>query len=1193
MLGLVHEYAHGYVVVPVVLACRKRRLFELLESERRASFSRLTRELHANPGHLRVAMTLFESLGTVARRDDEYTLVGPTSCYHRIPESAGDLLSLSMASYLDGSGASLQPWIDLSRRAWDVSDEPIARMLDGVIVTPLMATLAPLGDWSDARRVADVWRTLERAGTQVPDRVRTELAGFFHAQDWSAAASPDAPLTSRGKFLFSRPFLFGIVGSYRPMLARMDDLLFGACADVFARDELGRERHVDRTLNVVGSGRQHAKYFGDLTQVVVDIFDTDAFDTQPACVADMGCGDGTLLRHVHEVVTSRTRRGPHLQRFPLTLVGIDCNEASLAASAVTLRGLDHLLLRGDIGQPGEVVAALARHGIHDLDRVLHIRSFMDHDRPYVPPADRAAAAATAGRGMFEPAFVDRDGAEIHPAAAYRSLVEHLERWAAVLGTQPLVVLETHSLPPGVVRRHVTECENLHFDACQRFSHQLLVDANHFLLAAAEAGLFPRGDVRRYPRTLGFTRITLAAFERRTYRVRWARLEDLGALERLEQECWAQGLQTPPEILRRRVEQYPQGQFVVEMNGRVAGVLYTQRIADAQVLERATSDTVDAYHRETGTMVQLIALNIAHDAQQFGLGDQLLELVLQYHEVSSDVQSIVGVSRCKDYWKHRHLTHDEYIRLRDDSGLPADPVLRFHERHGAEIQRSLARYRPNDAENHGYGVLIAYAVDGRRRRSPAAAPAAGEDADRPAPRDAAVDIEAFLRRTTARILDRDDSAVSLDTPLMEMGLDSFALTELGVHVGSRFALRLEPTFFFHHNTLSAIASFLRTRATPRPPEAGAAEVRRAGAASPEDARGVAIVGIACRLPGGISSPGELWQALSAGRSLVGSVGDIRWRWSGTSGPAVDEAVPAHVAHIDGIEHFDAGFFSISPAEAMLMDPQQRLLLELSWHCVEDAGYDPRALAGSATGVFVGVSGSDYKTLHDKLGEEVGGHYALATSTSMIPNRISYAFDFCGPSVQTDTACSSSLVAIHQAVRSLAGGECDAALAGGVSVICEASNGIAYARAGMLASDGRCKAFDAGSNGYVRGEGAVLFFLKPLANARADKDRIYATIIGSAMNHGGRAAGLTAPNPRQQAALLTSAWRAAGITPDRLGYIEAHGTGTALGDPIEIEGLRAAFAAAAPAARGGRCAVGSVKTNIGHLEAAAGAAGLLKA
>ena len=279
----------------------------------------------------------------------------------------------------------------------------------------------------------------------------------------------------------------------------------------------------------------------------------------------------------------------------------------------------------------------------------------------------------------------------------------------------------------------------------------------------------------------------------------------------------------------------------------------------------------------------------------------------------------------------------------------------------------------------------------------------------------------------------------------------------------------------------------------------------------------------------------------------------------------------------------------------MDPQQRILLELSWQTLEHAGYAPSGLAATRTGVFIGASGSDYSRLIDQLPEPIDAHYGTGVSMAVLANRISYFFDFNGPSVLIDTACSSSLVAVHQAMQSLQLGECEQALVGGINLICHPANSIAYYKAGMLSRDGLCKTFDQQANGYVRSEGSVVFLFKPLAKAQADQDVIYGVLKGSACNHGGQASGLTVPNPGLQAELLQSAWRAAGIQPSALSYVEAHGTGTSLGDPLEVQGLKQAFLEASypdAAAAKTTCGLGSVKANLGHLEAAAGVTGLLK-
>ena len=296
-------------------------------------------------------------------------------------------------------------------------------------------------------------------------------------------------------------------------------------------------------------------------------------------------------------------------------------------------------------------------------------------------------------------------------------------------------------------------------------------------------------------------------------------------------------------------------------------------------------------------------------------------------------------------------------------------------------------------------------------------------------------------------------------------------------------------------------------------------------------------------------------------------------------------------LDGVNCFDHGFFNLSRREARWVDPQQRLLLELVWESLETSGYRPDQLATERTGVFIGVSGDEYLHLLAARGEHLDPHAGSGNSLSMLANRISYLCGFQGPSLALDTACSSSLVAVHLACQSLLNGDADTAIAGGVNIILTPGGTIVCSQAGMLAADGRCKTFDNSADGYVRSEGAAVILLKPLAHARQDGDDVWAVIKGSAVNHDGHSkVGITAPNPKAQQTVLNEAYRRANVKPETIGYLEAHGTGTSLGDPLEIQGLGGVFSRSASCR--GHCAIGSVKSNIGHLEPAAGIAGLIK-
>ena len=369
---------------------------------------------------------------------------------------------------------------------------------------------------------------------------------------------------------------------------------------------------------------------------------------------------------------------------------------------------------------------------------------------------------------------------------------------------------------------------------------------------------------------------------------------------------------------------------------------------------------------------------------------------------------------------------------------------------------------------------------------------------------------------------------------------------------------------------------------------------ASGAPPDDA--IAIIGAACRLPGGVRSPTALWALLSEGRDAVAEIPPDRWDAQTLFSP--DPGEPDHISSrwgglLDRLDEFDAGFFGISPREAAAMDPQQRLLMELSWEALEAAGQVADRLAGSQTGVFVGVHSlsSDYLLMQLGQAQGIESHTSTGSAHSILANRISYALDLRGPSMAVDTACSSSLVALHLACQSLRTGETDLALAAGVNLMLMPTASLAFTKLQILSPGGRCRTFDAAADGIARGEGCVVVALKRLGEARRDGDPVLAVIRGSAVNQDGASNGLTAPNGAAQEAVIRRALQVAGIAGDRVGLIETHGTGTALGDPVEVEALTKVFGGRP--AEYPRCFLGALKTNLGHLEGAAGIAGLLKA
>jgi len=359
--------------------------------------------------------------------------------------------------------------------------------------------------------------------------------------------------------------------------------------------------------------------------------------------------------------------------------------------------------------------------------------------------------------------------------------------------------------------------------------------------------------------------------------------------------------------------------------------------------------------------------------------------------------------------------------------------------------------------------------------------------------------------------------------------------------------------------------------------------------------LAIVGIGCRFPGGINDPQAFWDMLCRGKDAISEVPPDRWDLKAYYD--ADREKPGKVytrkgGFLDNITDFEPQFFGISPREASFMDPQQRLLLEVTWEALEDAGIPPESLTGSNVGVFIGLFMHDFENIHNSATERsnIGAHSATGMSTTIAANRISYVFDFKGPSMVVDTACSSSLVAVHLAGQSLLSGESEVAVAGGVNILLKPEMTMALCKGSFLSPDGYCKSFDAGADGYVRAEGAGVVILKRLSDALAAKDPIYSLIMSTAVNQDGKSNGLTVPDSNAQMSVLKDALNKAGVSPYDVQYVEAHGTGTPAGDPVEAGALGTMLAYGRP--EGEHLVIGSVKSNIGHTESAAGIAGLIK-
>ncbi|WP_428243749.1 SDR family NAD(P)-dependent oxidoreductase [Gynuella sp.] len=1655
-----NNYMHGLVAIPVVHAMAEKSVFAIIQREQPCRLSSLVDRTGANAGHLLTALLLLEGLGYIEGvRQDSICYVRDGAPPH-LPANIHQLLVFPFDEYLRQSQKklTLKPWIDLMKQRWQLDPE-LAMYLDGCLLVPLLLSLNEHGmlELGSGQKIF----TFFHAKLSVHD----ELVNIFHDRGWLEPDDGDWQVTGIGEFVARRIFITASVASYLPMYSQIDAVIFGDCQEVFSRDSEGHEKHVDRSLNVLGSGFQHQKFFSELESIVSTLFNHQPVSEQPRYIADMGCGDGQMLFKLYQVVRDKTERGKQLEQYPLKLIGIDYNKKSLIETSATLNGLDHLVIHGDIGDPQQMINDLIEQGIEDTENILHVRSFLDHDRPYLKPVNVPGAYAHHVYGSF----THPDGTRLMPEAAYQSLVEHMSRWAEIRSRFGFLILEVHCLGTQAINQHRSQTESLNFDAYHRFSSQLLLEAADFIAATAESGLIPEFVLAKtYPRIYPFTRITLNYFRQCRWCLRIADVDDIPVLERMEkQRCEQDGMVSDfsdQVTIAQRIQQYPTGQWVATQEGKVVAVIYSQRIANDPAPRESRSPGLQWLHQDNGPVAELLYM-CAYDSE---VSELLYQFARYYHQITTNIEAVVGDERlvtesiinhretevifpvklsetltrfvrrypldeseddihveavldefCVTWLIHnfsrmgifldQQIIYPNTLQLADTMGvepkyrqlldclvdiliahqvvdqtpqglransnyfrlmpkelgvareqfkrrfiqqypsytanielvfetldnMPAvlrgdvsiydvvfangdmslfselfihNPVSRYFNELVAEsvlavVEQKLAAYSsdklkilevgagtggvseavlcrlkayggnveydytdisgsftrygqkrfsdqypfvqfkrldieedpivqgfieqqyevvvaanvlhdtrlvvpslerirkllkpggvfvlneftamkdfllytgcflhgpwlfedPQDrlnkvcmlssslweqaCEKAGFEHISAYGLpfirDAEKFRQSVLVAHAGnhmsatETANTVAKvnfsvgsNNSEVPVQQLVETVVHEILGESRAQALTDThPFMEAGIDSIEMLELRTLLARRTGHDLTAPFLFQYNTKARVVEYFtrhgvmetpmlpetkalreqpeKERSTDVPPvppvktpqipnehmksvindvfieiigevrdqqlaedrpfmEAGIdsiemLEIRTllsrktnqlldapflfehntkarlyqyfstesktsstivscqettgevtddglmltvpcskeeshvsAGKEGLEQAP-IAVIGMALRFPGDCTDENSFWQMLANGESAVGYLPADRWQWPLSADlEEVDRGLGAG-AFLERIDEFDPAFFRLGGAEAELMDPQQRLLLELSWELLENAGYKASKLAGSQTAVYVGACHFDYRELVEKASTLPEAHLSTGNHGSILANRISYFYDFHGPSVLFDTACSSSLVAIHYAVNALRHGECTLALAGGVNLMCSPMNTLAFYRAGMLSREGRCKVFDASADGYVRGEGAAFVLLKPLHEARQDGDTIHGLIRGSAVNHGGQASSLTAPSPAAQSELLKQAYRNAGVSPLTVGYIEAHGTGTSLGDPIEIQGLQTAFQQLLAEESQSLpeqpwCGIGSIKTNIGHLEGASGIAGFIKA
>ncbi|MGC4746934.1 SDR family NAD(P)-dependent oxidoreductase [Micromonospora sp. DT201] len=686
-------------------------------------------------------------------------------------------------------------------------------------------------------------------------------------------------------------------------------------------------------------------------------------------------------------------------------------------------------------------------------------------------------------------------------------------------------------------------------------------------------------------------------------------------------------------------------------GAVSVVVHAAGVLDQRILPDRQWPTVEATLRpKTIGAAVLDAATAANPLDAFVLFSSASSVVGDFGECDYSVANrfLDGFGAWRERLRERGLRRGASVVLQwgpwVDGGMRlAESSRQLYAGHGdltpIDAAQGLAAFDRMLSGGGGSRMIVAGTTTGVRRLIGQLDPPAPmrPTADNPVPSSGERSAElhdwvlAEVRTLAAALLRLENTpavveagGLPVDEGLGEFGFDSLSLKDFADRLSSHFQVAVSPTVFFSRSTLRLVAEHLveselaavragfasarsGTEAEADPQAMGEPTVSAPLSASVPSfapvstASGepdpVAVVGMAGRLPGS-GDLHEFWQHVRDGRDLVGEVPPDRWDWRTVYSPdrfGEGRTRSRWGGFLPDVDRFDARFFGVSGREAELMDPQQRLLLQAAWSAVEDAGWRPSALSGTRTGVYVGAQFSDYQELLRAQGvsePQVG----TGTELTMLANRVSYLLGLRGPSEVVNTACSSSLVAVHRALTAIRNGDCDAAVVGGCNLMLTPTYHVVTSQMGVNSPSGRCRTFDRAADGYVRGEGILALVLKPLSAALRDGDHVYAVLRGSAVNHGGRASSPTSPNADAQADVVATAWIRADVSPESVSYLEAHGTGTELGDPVEVDGLRRAIRlwserTGRPVPPGSWCGLGTVKTRIGHLEAASGLAGLV--
>jgi len=675
-------------------------------------------------------------------------------------------------------------------------------LLDGIVLAPLLTSITYFARWSEEGLDYGKDKAMDRFDFSKLDAASRTALGEIFEELGVGAMSPKGivSLSTRGSLALQRCYSYYVPTSYSPLMGEFSHILFEEPGWGFEDLDEG-EIHVERTLNVVGSGAQHATLFKDLMRHIDVIFSGEDYAGQPRYVVDTGSGDGHLLMQIYQHIKEHTPRGRVLEEFPVIMVGVDFNEEARVATAVNLTksNITHMVLFGDIGKPKQIMAALQKKGV-DLSKTLHVRSFLDHDRPYVAPKEKLSGEAAidfARTAMQDCVHLDKAGERLSPEESFGALVEHFRRWSdALQDSFGLCLLEVMMLDVPTTKRFINDCVSFHFDIVQCLSRQYMTSATAFAMGAAMAGLVPGNvkSVQIYPEEGNYCRMINQHLVRRKYSIRFAEVADLPSLERLESLAWAEQLQASPSVLKTRLETSPTTNLVCEMDGKVVAVLYMQRIQSEDDVDKQKFMEISQTHDPAGRILQLVAIATDPEVSNMGIGSELRSFALHLARLDPTVDFVIGVTRCRDF-KGGKGTMQQYV---DDhkAGRIVDPIVDFHTSYGAEVVRIVPDFRPEDKENEGVGVLIKYGIKDLSKDTELVQVKAKVEIP-------SLEVLAQVMEELGYTLDRGD----LHKGFYDYGMDSLELVRVRNRLSSSFHLNLPATLLLDFPTVKDLAEQL--------------------------------------------------------------------------------------------------------------------------------------------------------------------------------------------------------------------------------------------------------------------------------------------------------------------------------------------------------------------------------------------------